>query len=136
MPQEDRRTAANEPIPRKTVAVLGASRDPAKFGYRSVVSHQRHGYEVFPINPNATSVAGLKAYASLDQLPVERLDRITVYLPASVSINLLEQMAAKQPAEVWLNPGSESDDLLAGAEALGLPVITACSLIDLERSGD
>jgi len=122
-------------VPSKpTVAILGASRDPKKFGYQSVQSHLRHGYEVFPINPHAETIGGIKAYPSLDKLPVQTLDRISVYLPPETSIHLLEQIAAKQPREVWFNPGSESDALLARAEQLGLPVIAACSLIDLERN--
>lgn len=116
---------------RPTVAILGASRDPAKFGYRSVQSHLRHGYEVFPINPHAQSIAGIKAYPTLDQLPVAKVDRISVYLPPDKTIGLLEQIEAKHPNEVWFNPGSESDELIARAEELGLPVITACSLVDL-----
>lgn len=117
---------------RPTVAVLGASRDPRKFGYRSVQAHLRHGYDVYPINPHATDIAGVTAYPSLDQLPIATVDRITVYLPAEISLTLLDQIAAKHPREVWFNPGSESDELIARAEQLGLPVITACSLIDLE----
>lgn len=117
---------------RPTVAILGASRDPAKFGYRSVQAHLRHGYEVFPINPHAQSIAGITAYPALDQLPVPKVDRITVYLPADTTIELLEQIVAKQPGEVWFNPGSESNELIARAEERGLPVITACSLVDLE----
>src|SRR5262245_3009183 len=91
---------------RPTVAVLGASRDPHKFGHRSVQAHLRHGYNVFPINPHANSIAGLKVYATLDQVPVEAIDRITVYLPPDAGMPLLEQIAAKHPKEVWFNPGS------------------------------
>lgn len=119
---------------RPTVAILGASRDPQKYGYRSVQSHLRHGYEVFPINPRAESVAGIKAWPSLNDLPVDTVDRISVYLPPEIGIEYLDQIAAKHPREVWFNPGSESDLLLARAEQLGLPAIAACSLIDLEQS--
>lgn len=115
-----------------TVAILGASRDPRKFGYRSVVSHLRHGYEVYPINPQADEIAGIRAYPSLDQVPLGTIERISVYLPPETGLALLEQIAAKQPREVWFNPGSESRELLERAESLGLPVIAACSLIDLE----
>ncbi len=115
-----------------TVAILGASRDPRKFGYRSVVSHLRHGYEVYPINPHADEIAGVKAYPSLDQVPLSTIERISVYLPAETGLMLLDQIAAKHPREVWFNPGSESSELLERAESLGLPVIAACSLIDLE----
>jgi predicted CoA-binding protein len=104
-----------------TVAILGASRDPRKFGYRSVVSHVRHGYDVYPINPHANEIAGVKAYPSLDQVPLPTIERISVYLPAETGLMLLDQIAA-----------SESSELLERAESLGLPVIAACSLIDLE----
>lgn len=115
-----------------TVAILGASRDPRKFGYRSVVSHLRHGYDVYPINPQADEIGGIRAYPSLDQLPLATIERISVYLPPEIGLTLLDQIAAKHPREVWFNPGSESRELLDRAEALGLPVIAACSLIDLE----
>lgn len=119
-------------FPRPTVAVLGASRDPRKFGHRSVVAHLRHGYTVYPINPQADHIAGIPAYSSLESLPVATVDRISVYLPAAVTLDLLPQIAARQPREVWFNPGSESPELIHAAEALGLPVIVACSIVDVE----
>jgi uncharacterized protein len=114
-----------------TVAVIGASRDRRKYGNKSVRAHLRQGYEVFPVNPHAESVEGLAAYASLAEVPVERLDRVTVYVPPEVGIGLLEAIRDKHPAEVWLNPGSASGALLWRAEELGLPVIQACSIVDL-----
>ena len=118
----------------KTVAVLGASRDRSKYGNQSVRAHRRAGYEVFPINPYADEVEGIPAYASLRDIPVDSLDRVTVYLPPDVGITLLAEIAACHPREVWLNPGSERDDLLAAAERLGLNVICACSIVDVEYS--
>lgn len=119
-------------LPQPTVAVLGASRDPRKFGHRSVVAHLKHGYTVYPVNPHADRIAGIPAYSSLEALPVATLDRISVYLPAAVTLDLLPQIAARQPREVWFNPGSESPELIRAAEALGLPVIVACSIVDVE----
>ncbi len=114
----------------KTVAVLGASRDRSKYGNQSVRAHRRAGFDVFPINPNATEIEGLPAYRSLRDLPVRPIDRVTVYLPPEVGITLLPEISACQPREVWFNPGSESDELLTAAEQLGLNVICACSIVD------
>lgn len=114
-----------------TVAILGASTDRRKYGNKSVRVHLDQGYEVFPINPSADEVEGLKAYRSLAELPVAHIDRISVYLPPQVGIGLLDQIVAKHPQEVWFNPGSESPELVEKAEALGLPVIMACSIVDL-----
>ncbi len=119
---------------RPTVAVLGASRERAKFGNQSVRAHQQHGYEVFPINPFADEIEGLRAYHSLDELPIKSLDRISVYLPPEIVLSLLSQIAAKHPREVWLNPGSESPEVLRKAEEIGLNVIMACSIIDAKTA--
>lgn len=116
-----------------TVAVLGASRDRNKYGNKSVRAHARAGWQVFPINPQADEIEGIHAYRSLRDLPIQPLDRVSVYLPPEIGLMLLDDIAACQPGEVWLNPGSESDELLAAAEKLGLSVICACSIVDVGR---
>jgi len=126
--------SGDESIHRPTVAVLGASRDRHKFGNQSVRAHVRHGYDVFPINPFADQIEGLRAYRSLTELPVETVDRVTVYVPSEIGLELLDQIAAKRPREVWFNPGSESDELLIRATELGLPVIAACSILSLDAA--
>ena len=114
-----------------TVAILGASQNREKYGNKSVRAHLDQGYEVYPINPNADEVEGLKAYRTLAELLVEQLDRISVYLPPKVGLTILEDIKRLNPKEVWFNPGSESDEILDKAQALGLNVIMACSIVDL-----
>lgn len=114
-----------------TVAVLGASRDRRKYGNKSVRAHARAGWQVFPINPRADEIEGFRAYHSLRDLPVRPIDRVSVYLPPEIGLTLLEDISACQPREVWLNPGSESDGLIAAVEKLGLSVICACSIVDV-----
>ena len=101
-----------------TVAVLGASRDRNKYGNKSVRAHARAGWQVFPINPQAAEVEGLCAYGSLRDLPMRPIDRVSVYVPPEIGITLLDDIVACQPREVWLNPGSESHELLVAAEQL------------------
>lgn len=120
--------------PQPTVAVVGASENRAKYGNKSVRAHLRQGYRVFPVNPHATEIEELPVWPSVADIPLERLDRITVYVPPEIGITLLEQFAAKHPREVWFNPGSENEALLRRAEQLGLPAITACSIVDLGTS--
>ncbi|MCA9068539.1 MAG: CoA-binding protein [Planctomycetaceae bacterium] len=117
-----------------TVAILGASQDRQKYGNKSVRAHRDQGYEVYPINPNVDEVEGLKAYPSLTDLPVDSVDRVSVYLPPHIGVTLLEAIKALNPKEVWFNPGSESPELLERARALGLNVIQACSIIAIGES--
>jgi predicted CoA-binding protein len=116
---------------RPTVAVIGASRDRSRFGNISVRAHLQQGYRVFPINPRATEIEGLPAYASLADLPVPTLDRITVYVPPETGIELLDEIAGFDVDEIWFNPGSADAVLRARAAELGLDIIEACSIVDL-----
>jgi hypothetical protein len=114
----------------KTVAILGASTDPAKYGNKSVRAHARQGWEVYPVNPKAEEIEGHKCYASLSAIPV-RIDRVSMYLPPKVGLTMLEEIREKEPAEFFLNPGSESEELVEKAEAMGLHPILACSIVDI-----
>ena len=116
---------------RPTVAVIGASPDRHKYGNKSLRAHLQQGYEVYPVNPNCEEVEGIRCYAAVGDVPVERITRVTMYVPPQVGMKLLEDIAAKGCDEFWLNPGSESDALIAKAEALGLRPILACSIVDL-----
>ena len=120
-------TARSEP----TVAVVGASRDRDRFGNISVRAHLQQGFRVFPVNPHAGEIEGLPAYASLKEVPVEHLDRVTVYVPPEIGIELLDEIVDVDATEVWFNPGSVDAALRARAKQLGLEIIEACSIVDL-----
>lgn len=115
----------------KTVAVIGASPDRNKFGNKSVRAHAKLGWTVYPINPTAEEIEGWTVYRSIREIPVAAVERVTMYVLPHIGISLLEDIASKHPSEVWLNPGTESDKLVQRAEKLGLPVIQACSIVDL-----
>jgi predicted CoA-binding protein len=117
----------------KRVAVIGASSDARKFGNRAVRTFLRRGYEVLPVNPNETTIEGLRAWRSIGEIP-GTLDMVTFYVPPDVGLGLLDEVAAAQPGEVWFNPGSEDDRLIARARELGLRPILACSIIGAGES--
>ena len=114
----------------KTIAIIGASADRSKFGNKAVRAFVRQGYEVFPVNPKEAEIEGLPAFNSIADVPV-RPDLISVYLPPPVLLKVLPAIAAKGCAEFWLNPGTESDEVLAEAERLGLNIIQACSIVGI-----
>ncbi len=117
-----------------TVAIIGASTDRRKFGNKAVRAFASRGYEVFPINPTAAEVEGFKAYKSILDVPAEKLDRVSLYLPPALGAKVLDEIAKKPIGELWVNPGAESDDLLEKAERLGINTIFACSIVGLGMS--
>ena len=112
----------------KTVAIIGASSDRQKYGNKAVRAFVQQGYSVYPVNPKETEIEGIATYKSIREVPV-RPDMISVYVPPPVLLKLLPEIAAKGCNELWLNPGTESDEALAEAERLGLKVVQACSIV-------
>jgi predicted CoA-binding protein len=114
-----------------SVAVIGASNAHQKYGNKAVRAYLRQGWTVYPVNPTEKTVEGLKVYATVTDLPGP-VDRVSMYVPPSVGITLLDAIKAKAPAaELFLNPGSESDALVERATALGFDPIQACSIVDI-----
>src|SRR5687767_9469051 len=114
----------------KVVAVIGASSDPRKFGNRAVRAFRRQGYRVIPINPHEAQVEGLKTYASVLDVP-DAIDMATFYVPPKIGEQVMPEVARKGIPEVWLNPGSESADLIRLARSLAVEPIVACSIISI-----
>lgn len=112
----------------KNIAIIGASTDRTKFGNKAVRAFRAQGYAVYPVNPKENTVEGLPAYRSILDVP-GRLDKISVYVPPPVMLKLLPDIATKGCEELWLNPGTESPEVVAEAERLGLNVIQACSIV-------
>jgi predicted CoA-binding protein len=112
----------------KTVAVIGASSNRDKWGNKAVRAFAQQGYTVFPVNPNETEVEGFLTYPSIAALPV-RPDTVTVYVPPQRLLKLLPAIAERGCDELFLNPGTESPEVLAECERLGLNAIQACSII-------
>jgi uncharacterized protein len=120
---------------KRVVAVIGASADRRKFGNKAVRAFLRQGYDVRPVNPAVDMVEGLATYPSVTQIEGP-IDLVTMYVPPEIGETLLEGIASKQPKELWVNPGAESQSLLARAEALGLQPIVACSILGIGETPD
>jgi predicted CoA-binding protein len=117
----------------RTVAVIGASSNRAKFGNKALRAFEKQGFRVIAINPNASEVEGHETYASVLDVPGP-IDMATVYVPGHVGVRVMEDLAKKGVPEVWLNPGADEDAVVARARELGLKTVIACSIIGIGES--
>ena len=115
------------------VAVIGASNNHRKFGNKAVRAYLAHGHSVFPVNLRETVIEGLPVFRSITDIPVD-LDATLVYLPPEITIQVLPAIARKGPGQLFLNPGSEDDAVVARAGELGLSPVLACSIIAIGDS--
>ncbi len=120
------------------MAVIGASRDRRKFGNKAVRAFQRRGYDVIVVNPSCAAapddrIEGLRAYRSVLDVSIA-IDVATLYVPSAVGEQVVDDIAARQIPRLWINPGAESNRLVARARALGLETTLHCSIVAIGES--
>jgi len=97
----------------RTLAVVGVSRDKAKFGSVFLRALQKFGFqgEIYPVHPEGGEILGLKSYASVRDIPGP-VDLAAIMVPAPLVPSVLEDCLAKgvPAAEVFTSGFSETGD--------------------------
>ena len=119
----------------KTIAMVGASSDPAKFSYGVLRVLHETGYDMIPVNPMeaGTEIRGLKCYESLSS--IERpVDMVQVFRTSEAAYGVTEEAIAIGAKAVWMQIGVRNDEAARLAEAAGLKVVmNRCPKIELFR---
>ena len=112
--------ALNSIFKARSIAIIGASNDPSKRGNQAIRKLRADGYEgrIYPINPKAPEILGLKAYASVMEVEGE-IDVVLVCTPAKTLPSILEQCGQENiPGAVVLAAGFS--EIGAEGEAISL----------------
>ena len=118
----------------RSVAILGASNDPARIGGRPLayMLAQKFAGAIYPVNPNRAEVQGVKAYPSVADLP-ETPDVAIIAVPADLAVQAVEDLAKRGTkgalmftagfAEVDAKGEAEQDRMVAIARAHGMRIL-------------
>ncbi len=106
----------------RTIAVVGASRDPSKAGGSVPAGLQRRGFRIIPINPYADMLFGERVYRSLLDVP-EKIDLVDVFRPASDAPEIARQAAAVGARALWLQLDIRSAEARRIAESAGMDYV-------------
>src|SRR5438874_109061 len=102
----------------KTIAVVGASKNPEKEAHTVPAYLQRHGYKIIPVNPTAETILGERAFSSLLDLPADlatKVETVEVFRP-SEDLPEMARQAVKmkdrygRPLVFWAQLGLESEE--------------------------
>jgi len=120
----------------RRIAVAGVSRRPGQAANAVYRKLRDSGYEVFPINPNASEVEGAKCYPDLGSIPGP-IDGVVVACHPDVSIALIRQCGEHGVRRVWFHrsfgEGSVSEAAVRECEARGLQyIVGGCPLLYCE----
>ena len=115
---------------KNSFAVVGASRDPHKYGYQVYKDLMNAGYQVYPVNPNSDVVLGNKCYPSLEDLPVKP-DVVDVVVPPEITEKIVETCKRLGITRVWMQPGSESEKAIRFCQENAIDVVYGvCVMIE------
>lgn len=138
MSTPDEMTAAAERIldRYRTFAVVGASPDPGRASYGVMGALERHGYQVVPVNPNATEVRGSEAYPDLASVP-EPVDVVDIFRRSEAAGAHVDEAIAVGAKAVWMQLGVIDEAAAQRARDAGLEVVMdRCPAIELSRRED
>jgi hypothetical protein len=107
--------------PRK-MAIAGASRNMKKFGGSVFKELLENGFELYPVNPNASEIQGFKCYKSVEDLPadVQHLYIVTPNYETELVANAAIRKGIKM---IWIQQKSESDKAIKTIMEAGIPLI-------------
>lgn len=103
-------------------AVVGASRDPDKYGFLVYRSLKSAGKAAHPVNPKATEVDGDLCYPSLSDLR-QRPEVAVMVVPPSVTEAAVAECARLGIPQIWMQPGAESAAAVAACRENGIQVV-------------
>ncbi len=113
----------------KTIAVVGASKNPEKDAHQIPKYLQEAGYRIIPVNPTADEILGERAYKSLSDIR-EPYDVVDIFRPSEDVPPIVEE-AIRGPAKViWMQLGITNEAAAKKAEAAGKIVVqNACMMV-------
>ncbi len=115
----------DEMMSKKTWAIVGATDDESRYGYKIPVIMKEHDYEVFLVNPRKDEVAGEKVYSSLDELP-KKVDVIDMIVNPKFAKEYVDKAKELGIENIFFQPGSYDEDLVEYTRDLGLNVVLDC----------
>jgi predicted CoA-binding protein len=119
----------------KTIAMVGASSDPAKFSYGVLRVLHETGYDMIPVNPKeaGSEIRGLKVYGSLAEID-RPVDMVQVFRTSDALLDIARQAVDIGAKVLWGQIGVRNDEAAKLAEDAGLKVVmNRCPKIELFR---
>lgn len=110
------------------VAIIGASNKHDRYSYMAFKKLQEAGHNVYPVHKVLKEIEGTKVYSSVSEIK-DHIDTVTLYVNSEVSDCMANDILALNPKRIIFNPGAENYSLKDLAEAKGIKVVFACTLV-------
>jgi len=115
-------------------AVIGASNNEEKYGYKVYKQLKKNGYQIYPINPREELIDGDKCYETLYSIKEFNVDVLSFIVPPAISLKVTQTALKLGYKTFWYQPGSYNKEVLALHEGLDTKVVSdQCILIEMKN---
>ena len=119
----------------KKVAVVGMSQNPGKAAHGVPRYLSENGYDITPVNPNATEILGKKCFDEISQVRGD-IDIVDVFRPSDQVLPVVKEAIKKNPKVIWLQEGIHNQEAEELARDAGIKVVfNRCMLAEHQRLG-
>ena len=114
----------------KVFAVIGASSNIEKYGYKIFKNLLSRGYRVYPVNSGLNELDGVKCYKSLSEIS-DKIDVVDIVVPPKITEEIVKECKKLGLTRVWMQPGAESKQAIEFCNKNGIKVVhDACVMMN------
>ena len=95
---------------KNSIALIGASNDKSKYGYKILLDLKNKGHEVLPVNTREAEIQGAKVYKNVKEI-AECPSIINFVVPPNIGIEITKDLVANGYDNFWYQPGAESEEI-------------------------
>jgi len=129
-PPEIQRVLSNS----KTIAIVGLSNNPDRDSYRVADYLRQQGYQIIPVNPNASEILGAKCYSNLREVP-DKVDIVNIFRKPDAIPDIVDASIEIGAKVVWMQSGIAHNVAADKARTAGLKVVMSrCIMVEHRNS--
>lgn len=113
----------NEFLESQSIAMVGASRNPKKFGYTAFKELKEKGMKIIPVNPQAEEILGEKSYPNVKMLPPE-VQSIIVLTKKDQTASVIREAKERGIKQIWIQQMADSKEALDELKDSGINFIS------------
>ena len=90
-----------------TYAVVGASNNPDKYGFKILQNLKSKNFSIIPINPKGGEILDFTVFPKISDVP-QKIDVVIFVVPFSLTEKILPEVRKLEIDKVWMQPGAQS----------------------------
>ena len=113
----------------KKTVVIGGNSNPQRYSYLATVKLKNYGHHAIPVGLKEGEIDGIKILTGKPE--IKDVDTVTMYVGAANQSVYYDYILGLNPKRIIFNPGTENPEFQKQAEANGIEVVEACTLVML-----